>query len=271
MSQDFNPFQSPQPGGYPPVGAFAPVKATIDTPPSDRSTIGYAEGLRFQFAHPQWMMTLLFGTICQFIPVVGPLVFLGYQFETLIDLTTSRGAQFRPFDWNRFVPYLKRGLWPFLAAMVMALVAVPLLYFLLIVIVIGAAGLASLGGEDLGPVIGFVGMVVGLVLFMVATVGLQVLLQPLLLRAALTQNFAEGFQLSFATDFIRRVRKELVYCLLFQMAVGFVAILLGMLACFFGIYPAMIVMLLMQAHLQFQLYELYRARGGETIPITSAD
>jgi len=271
MSNNPNPFQPPSANAFAPQQPYAMVKPVLTTPASTRSRMDWGESLSYVFRHPNWLMTMLFGTICQFIPVVGPLVFMGYQFETVIDLTVNQGATYQAFDFNRFVPYLKRGVWPFLVALVIGLCLVPALYVLLVIGVIAIAAIASAAGEDAGPIVGLVLGGLGFLCFMALAMALNVLVQPMLLRAALTQQFGQAFQFSFVRDFVQRVGKEMLLAILYQMVVGMLITMVGMIACFVGVYPAIIIVMLMQAHLQFQLYELYRARGGEVIPLTSAE
>lgn len=158
-----------------------------------------------------------------------------------------------------------------LVALVVGVCLVPAIYIVLIIGVFAIAAIVAAAGEDVGPVIGFVLVILGFLCFMALVFAMNVFIQPMLLRAALTQQFGQAFQFGFVRDFVRRVGKEMFLALLFQMVVGMLLTLLGMVACFVGVYPAIIVMMLMQAHLQFQVYELYRARGGEAIPLTSAD
>lgn len=276
MSDGSNPYTAPQPEG--PFGpqdysgaAFTSPKPVYTTPPPMRSTMAWGESLRYIFQQPNWGMTLLFGTICQFIPIVGPLVFFGYQLEVEVDLTLSQGAGYRPFDFNRFTAYLKRGVFPFLVALLFGLVLVPVFYVLLILGVLATAGLASAAGESGGAVVVIVAAVLGFIAYIALIVVMNLILPPMMLRAGFTQQFGEGFNFAFVRDYARRVRQELILAVFFQMFAGMAIVFAGMLLCFVGIYPAVIVAMLMQAHLQFQIYEIYRARGGEVVPITSVD
>lgn len=273
MSSSPNPFQSPNTNPYEQGGGYyAPPKpSAYVTPPPSRNSMSWGESISYVFNHPQAMMNLLFGSICQLIPVIGPLVFMGYQFETIVDLTCSQGATYRAFDWNRFSAYLKRGLWPFLVAMLIMVVLIPVLYISMIVFGLVIGGAAQALGPDAGGIVALIGMLFFMAFIFAFSIGLQMLLQPLMLRAALTQNFAEGFQLGFAVEFVKLTWKEMVVGFLFQGFMGMMIIIVGMLALCVGIYPAMVVVLLMQAHCQFQYYEIYRARGGSVIPIMSAD
>ena len=54
---------------------------------------------------------------------------------------------------------------------------------------------------------------------------------------------------------------------LFIIALAMLAMCLGLLAFFVGVFPAMAAVMLMQGHLYLQLYQLYLARGGQKIPL----
>jgi hypothetical protein len=69
------------------------------------------------------------------------------------------------------------------------------------------------------------------------------------------------------TAFLSRVWIEMVLQALFMSVAGFVLFLGGLVLCVIGIYPAMMVAFLAQAHFHYQLYEIYLSRGGEPIPL----
>jgi hypothetical protein len=55
--------------------------------------------------------------------------------------------------------------------------------------------------------------------------------------------------------------------MLFLAVSSMVVMFLGMMAFCVGMYPAMAIVMLARAHAEYQLYELYLARGGEPIPL----
>src|SRR5438093_320718 len=69
---------------------------------------------------------LLLLTLCQLIPVIGPIVALGYRAEVPLALSRDSDRRRHPnFDFNRFVKYLTRGLWPFLVGLIVAFLGLP--------------------------------------------------------------------------------------------------------------------------------------------------
>jgi hypothetical protein len=243
--------------------------------PAAHGASGSGEGLRFLeayqyvFANPNWPLNVLLVAVCQLIPVIGPMVILGYQFEVIEALHRDPRRSYPDFSFDAFVEYLKRGLWPFLVSLVVGLiVSVPLtlVAFLLMGLVMFAV--ASAGGDG-EPVVGVLLIPLMFVGFIVMAVVLSVLMMPMILRSGLAQDFAEGFKLDWIKSFVGRTWKEILLGALFLAATGIVLMLVGLLFCGVGSYAAAALLMLAQAHIYFQLYQLFLARGGDPIPLGS--
>lgn len=211
-------------------------------------------------------MNLLMTSVCLFIPIIGPIVLLGYQFEIIEALHRDPRQQCLDFDFNRFVNYLQRGVWPFLVSLVSAVVLVPLIWLVMIVPFV----LLTTAGDKNAPAIALV--VLGLVFlgFLAVILAFSIVLLPLLLRAGLTQDFAAAFDFGFIKDFIAKTWLECILAYLFFMLGNFVVTLAGMCLCFVGVYPASVVGMLAHTHFHYQLYEIYLSRGGRPIPLKVA-
>ena len=62
------------------------------------------------------------------IPAVGPFVFMGWLITGFWGRDDQRPETFPDFDFNHFVKYMERGLWPFLVSLVTSLViAIPMM------------------------------------------------------------------------------------------------------------------------------------------------
>ncbi len=226
------------------------------------------EAYSFVFQNPNWGMNLLLGTVCQLIPVVGPIVFLGYEYELIEALHRDPRRTYPDFDFNRFTNYLTRGLWPFLVALIVSLVLVPVIWLAMAIgfFALASIGAAAGGNQAAGPAVALVCllMFVGIILLSCA---MSALIVPVVLRAGLTQDFAAAFNFEFFKDFLRRMWLETLIAAGFIVLTGIPLMLVGMLLCIVGMYPAMTLMLLAQTHLHYQLYELYLERGGQPIPL----
>jgi hypothetical protein len=225
----------------------------------------YMHSLNFITQKPGWFKNLLLCAVCLIIPVIGPIVLLGYMFEVFDALRRDPDKTAYPeFDFSRFTAYLSRGIWPFLVQMIMQVVAmVPVGIFYAIVIGVSVAGSQS-GGKG-GAIIAVVWLLYFVVIFVVSIL-IAVVAWPMMTYAGVAQKFDLSGMIGYSKDFVRKTLKELVITLVFLMAAGTVMGMLGFLACCVGIYLVAPAMTLAQHHLKVQLYELYLQRGGIAIP-----
>lgn len=227
----------------------------------------YFRMVSYVFDHPQWGMTLLLATVCQFIPVIGNILLMGYQYDIVEQLHRGR-RRYPEFNFDNFVPYLYRGLWPFLVSLVVGLCLMP-------VLLVFGAGLALLPAlleldPEKEPFTLVAILVPALLLALLLIIFTTLFVMPMALRAGLSQQFREGLRLAWVRDFVGRVWLEILLGTLFLMLVYFVLLLVGMALCFVGIYPAVTILFLAQAHLYYQLYSLYLLRGGTPVPLQDA-
>ena len=245
---------------YQPTGDGGP-------PPYRRGVMEYGRMVSYVFENPKWFVNLLLMGVCQLIPIVGPLVVMGYQFEIVEALHRDPRRRYPDFDFGRFGDYLLRGVWPFLVALVAAVVMVPIVIGLMFAVLCGFGMAVSGGGnQNLGPSLGIL-IPLAIVAYVAFILGLQLVMIPLVLRAGLAQDFGAAFDFSFFKRFLATTWKECVVGMLFMFVVGLGAAFVGILLCFVGIYLTMGVVMLAQAHFYSQVYELYLDRGGEPIPL----
>lgn len=64
--------------------------------------IQYLESYRYITRSPDWVLNVLFTLICQFIPLIGPIVLLGYQFQIVEELTRNPAAVYPRFSFDLF-------------------------------------------------------------------------------------------------------------------------------------------------------------------------
>lgn len=220
------------------------------------------------FKIPNWKTNLLLGAVSILIPMVGPLVLAGWHVTCL----WARGKAddptgFPPFNFDFFLKYLERGLWPFLVNLVASLVLVPVIMCLVIPLMIVSGGFESSKGQDSGVVIGTV--IVGIFVIEIGLVlAYQMLVTPLMLRATITQDFKSAFDLAFAKGFISRVWKELLAAMLFMFGLGLCAMIITIITCYIGMFFVMPLVIFSWHHLQKQLYQIYIVRGGEPVPLS---
>ena len=201
-------------------------------------------------------MNLLYGSVCVLIPIVGPIVLLGYRAEIAEDLDRDPRLEEHPnFDFNRFVDYLSRGIWPFLMELIVGAGTMALM--LLVV----AVGFMAYGATD-EPVSGFA---VGGLLFIPVVLLSMLVVWPLELHTQLTGKFEFGRAFAFMTRWLKRVWGQALLVALAYWFLGTLVALLGYAAFCVGIYPAVVILGMAQQHLVAQLYRLYLDEGGEPI------
>ena len=242
-------------------GALVPVGRA-------RSSAGmqYLYSYRYLFDHPNWGTTLLACSLCQLVPIVGPIVALGYQDEVIESLHRGDGAKHPAFDTSQLGYYLKRGVWPLLVALLLVLLMMPVFMVMTFGTLFGVIALAAAARDAAPAVLGVAIPLAILVQFAIA-LAMNMVTLPIMLRAGLSQDFGEAFRMSWTWDFIRRVWLEELLAQLFLTITAPILVVLGLALFCVGMYPATAVIQMAASHLQYQLYELYLARGGEPIPL----
>jgi hypothetical protein len=234
-------------------------------------TMNYTDSISDFFKSPKWMMNLLLGGVCVLIPIIGPMVVVGWLITGFWARQDQNFETFPEFDFSHFGKYLERGLWPFLVAFVVSIgfsiVLVPLAWILMIpAILIGGA---SSGNEpNAGTCFGAIAMILVMLVFAVLIFAMMLVLVPLKIRASLTQDFAKSFDFGFIKRFLALTWKEMVLSSLFVMITGPLIVCLGAIVFCIGMYFATVLVYFSWTHLHKQLYALYLSRGGEPIPFS---
>jgi hypothetical protein len=209
-------------------------------------------------------MHLLIGAGCQFVPIAGPLVLMGYIYNVIEAKHRHGDDQFPDFDLDRLGAYLIRGVWPFLVALVAALPLFVLIVPAFLVIALLQAGSAQRGDP---PTFTIALFVAGALAFTFLGFVWNFVTMPIMLRAGLSQDFSTAFSMEFVRSFLSLVWKEWALSIVFFLFTAPFVMLAGLLLFCIGIYPAAVVMTFAQFHMQYQLYELYLQRGGTPIPL----
>lgn len=253
MSQP-NPYDSPAPIANP-AKTYNPGTGKID----------FGGAFRFVLTNPNWMMALLWGSLCFLLSslIVPQIIFSGYLWEVIERLHKRETTSYADFDTNRLSDYLMRGVWPFLVQMLLSLVLVVLVVPL---VMCGGFAMAISGAND-APELGLVAFFLLFGVMMLVVMVFQVMMTPFVLRAGLAQDLGTAFNLGWAKEFVGLVWKELLLWSLVLAGAMVVAYIVGMLLFCVGIYPAIVVCLFANTHFVWQVYELYLRRGGTPIPL----
>ena len=247
----------------------APIGSLVRPEPR----LQYLHSYSFVFESPAWAANLALATVCMFIPIVGKIVIDGYQFEIVDALHRRRGGTYPDFDFARFGDYLTRGVWKFLVEMMTQLIIVPSNLFAVygsmfaIMIVVSMNQGAE---QQAAAVAAMIVVPIGLLLMFGVPLTIRFFTMPLVLRASLSGEAGELFNFRFLGDFIRRTWKEMLLEQVWMAVTTPVVFVVGLVLFVVGVYPAWTLTLLADAHTNWQLYEIYLARGGEPIPLKSA-
>ena len=202
----------------------------------------YLRSYRFFFTCPHWAGNLLFVSMSQMIPVVGPIVLLGYACEVLEGLHRRGEGNWPAFDFNRFGAYLARGLIPLVVYLPVLFLAGIFAFFALLVV-----RESRLPGRAVSLLMTL--LIMGFVVLLV----LGLVLVPLSLRASLTRELDVPASMEFVRDFLKRVWKEVLLVWLFALVTGQLLLVAGCLVCI-GVYPALVLGVCALHHLMYQLY-----------------
>lgn len=217
------------------------------------------------FDHPNCKHNWLFLTVCFLIPVVGPMVALGWIFRCFVAWLDERPEP--AFDFQYFADYLKEGLWPTLVSMLVVFVAMILLTpiaFLLFFGLIATMGENPEAAEGLA-IATTVLVICGAYLLSFALIGM--FLTPAMINSGLRQDFKSGFSLSFIFDFLKRSWAPLLWSQFVLIIMWFVGMFLGYMALIVGVYFVYGIMSFIAWHMHFQVYRHYLSKGGEEIPL----
>lgn len=232
--------------------------------------MNYTDSISDFFKSPKWMMNLLLGGVCVLIPIVGPMVVVGWLITGFWARQDQNFETFPEFDFSHFGKYLERGLWPFLVAFVVSIVfsiaLVPLAWVLMIPAML--IGVSSGNEPNAGTCFGAIAMILMMLVFAALVFALLLVLVPLKIRASLTQDFAKSFDFGFVKRFLTLTWKEVVLSSLFVMITGPLIVCLGAIVFCIGMYFATVLVYFSWTHLHKQLYALYLGRGGEPIPLS---
>ena len=221
---------------------------------------------RFAFTQRDWLKNAVLVSVLMLIPVLNQLVIYGYSYEITELLHRRQGGPYPLVDYKRFAAYATRGVWPFIVALMVQTGVVPFVVVLLDGTMVGS--MAAIGAnQSLGMIIAAVLVPLAMVAFFTLILSMAVALTPFLLRGGLSQDFAHTFHFRWTKDFLRKMWLETILVNLFVMLASLVLMPLGCLACGYGMLLVAVLFSIVGAHLNWQLYELYLARGGEPIPL----
>lgn len=247
----------------------------------------YLRGWRALRSDPGWVGKVLTATVifltAMCIPVVGQIVLIGWS---ALMLRRAVSGQDTPlprldFDFDYLSKLLNVGFKGFLAQLLWSLPLYLLGFawaccFYAGMIGVGgfmAAG-ASAGGEA-GAGVGALGslcMMGGLFLAWFAIIlAVAMPMQVAMIRAELTDDVNAALKFKEVIEMTKMLWRELLVGFFVLGLIGMVAVFGGMLLLFVGVYPATVVVMVIQAYWRAELYQAYLQKGGQPLPIGPLD
>jgi hypothetical protein len=248
----------------PPMAPLAPPPGPLMPGPSQPRPISPLDAVRFVFDSPDWKNNMLLGSVLMLIPIAGPITFSGWMCEIHQRLVRRHPQPLPKFDFSDFTHYLTRGVMPFLVSLVLTLPMVIVFYGLAAAVAFGAIGAGAATDEPLIAIaIGAGGGLIALVVM----IAVSAVMNAAMTRVELTEDFGRALSFGPMFDYARSTFWRFV---IKQIVFGFIAfgiVLLGMLACYIGLYPAIFVLQVASMHLRWQLYDDHVGRGGQPIEL----
>lgn len=236
----------------------------------------YLRGYKVFRDDPQWTSKIMVGSVLalstMFVPILGQVALTGWQALMMRRAVQGETEPMPRLDLDfdylgklvgvGFKGFIARFLWtlPLVAVFfVLAFCG----YFGFVALVIGAA---SSGEPALGA---FVPCCVGLsMLVLVPVMALAMIpAQVAGMRAELADDLDAGLKFREVMEVTRGMFRELFFGTLILWIVGFGLAMVGMLACYVGVFPVMVLGMIAQAHMMAQIYSRWLERGGEALPL----
>jgi hypothetical protein len=228
-----------------------------------RGKIKYMRSYTHVFERDDWFVNLLVSSVCFFIPVIGPLVFMGYQYQVIEGFIRRPNEKMSKFKFNQFTLMLSRGIYPVVASLVLQVLMAPF-YWMIFSMITAFALLLKHGASSALTI--FAAIFIVFAIFVISFV-IHLIMGPLMLRAGLSQSFSETFNFRWIYRFVKTMWSKEIMSVLFFMISRMIILIIGMLMCCVGFFPAAALVMLAMTHLTYQQYEIFLANGGEPIPL----
>jgi hypothetical protein len=228
------------------------------------------DGLGFAWTGPNAWNNILFCGLCYLstnvVPILGVIVIVGFLAEIHRRLVLRHPEPYLRFDFADLGPYLSRGVIVFVMNIVMMLPlavlgVVETFVFFGVMAAIGS-GSASDAGTMLLGVFGAAAIVTFPILLVWYVLG-----NAATTRAELTGDFSKSLVLGKLWSFGAKTWKRVFVTGLLMSLIGFGLFMLGLIACFIGVFVALPILMIAGVHVRWQIYNEYLLEGGEPIEL----
>jgi hypothetical protein len=228
------------------------------------------DGLGFAWSGPNAWNNILFCGLCYLsqyvVPFLGVIVIVGFLAEIHRRLVLRHPDPYLRFDFADLGPYLSRGVIVFVMNVIMALPLAVLGVVETFVFFGVMAALAQGSGADAGVTLLAVLGVAAILSFPIFLVW-YVLTNAATTRAELTGDFSKSLVFGKLWSFGAKTWKRVFVTGLLMSLIGFGLSILGLIACFIGIFLTFPILMIAGVHVRWQIYNEYLLEGGEPIEL----
>lgn len=205
--------------------------------------------LMFVFQDPDWIKKVLINGLIGLIPVVGQIYLLGWSLEIARRVALDEYTTLPDMD---FGVYLRRGFQAFVAGMVYSL---PIWIFVIPIVAIPTVGMAipELDQDTLGMLSAIVSLCCGGLVFIYSLL-MGLFLQVVYAHIAVQDSLGAAFQFSEIFRLLKAAIGPWLLAFVGTMVAGFLASIVGTLACGVGIIFTMALYFPVMGHLYGQAY-----------------
>jgi hypothetical protein len=231
--------------------------------------IRFIDALKFIFTMENAWSNIFTLSLLLLIPIVGQITMYGWYCEIMQRLARNHPRPIPEFKFSDFGHYLSRGVTPFVTQM---LLTMPFSMFM--GAIGGAVGVAMSIAMQTShhhrgePPVALL-VIYGVVILASILMGpfIAIVISAGVVRAELSEELGKALSLSGILSYIKLTWFTTLYS---SVAYGFLAsflVILGMLCCYVGIFPAMVIVTTGMTHLRFQIYQSYLAKGGQPLDV----
>lgn len=237
--------------------------------PSRPVPLDFFGAFKFLFQDANALNNILIGAVMNLIPIIGPIVLMGWHCEIIQRLVKKHAKPIPKLDFGDFLYFLGRGVAPFVVTLIATL---PMTLVIMVLMFAGMFGAAVLGSalrldEPGKEFLVFGGIAIGFLIFFLLILFFNIVVSAALVRAELTEDIGKSLDFGKIWGFARATWKDFLVAYLVFIPIAMIVMFAGMLVVFVGIYAAIILINVAYVNLRWQVYMRYLARGGEEIPI----
>lgn len=206
----------------------------------------YGQAFTYPQQDAEWLKKWGIAALLSFVPVLGAIMVAGYALEITRRVITEN-PQTLP-AWDDFGEIAKKGMYAVIIGIVYNL---PVFVLGLCASIPNAMSTMSLDGSDSGQAMAgmfmFVSVCCSCLIFLLSIIT-GIIVPAALGKVAATNDLAAGFRISEVVGLVRAQPAVYLIVMLISVVAGF-ASLLGVIACFVGLFATTAYVALVNAHL----------------------